>query len=129
MIGTVVRRALVPLLLLAGGIAAVVYGAVYREIPVNQEREVEETIRLPAPFGALPPMPGGPSMDPGAFPGGPSPFEPQFITQKVPRIVKDTKKEHEPRLVREVSVGGVKLNDGEIWRTYSGEGGPSLCPS
>jgi hypothetical protein len=41
-----------------------------------------------------------------------------------------TTDEPEPRIIREVSVGGLMLAEsGEIKRTYSGQDGPALCPT
>jgi hypothetical protein len=55
---------------------------------------------------------------------------PPFVKKTVTRIDRVTKIESELALTREVTVGGVALIDtGELKQTYSGDKGPSLCPS
>ncbi|MEN6495563.1 MAG: hypothetical protein ABFD16_14885 [Thermoguttaceae bacterium] len=124
-----IRRTTIPSLLLLGGIAAVVYGTAYRVIPVSEEQEVEKTIVIPSPFG----MPGfndsmaGPGAE-GQPQESDNPFASEF-TQKVKQTIVVTHKEPEPRLIHEVTFGGViRLASGELRRTYTGDP-PSLCPS
>jgi hypothetical protein len=124
-----VRRAVVPALLLIGGLAALLYGAMFHSAPVLEERETKTTIEVPAP---LPPPPLGENR-PGAEPGlpgeGPLGGLP-FVQQTVTRTDQVTLVESEPALMREVSVGGVVLlPSGQLKRTYSGDKGPALCPS
>jgi hypothetical protein len=124
---TIVRRAVVPAALVIGGVASLIYGAIYHSAPVFEEQETKTTIEIPT---GLPP--------PGSFgtvplPNGGAPFggPPLFFEKKVvTRIDLVTVVESEPELMREVSVGGIALLDsGELKRTYSGGKGPALCPS
>ena len=122
--GNLVRRAILPALLVIGGLASLIYGAMFRFVPVLEERETKTTIEIPTAFPPVGPM--GEAFPPGGAPfGGPPPF----LKKTVTRIDLDTIVESEPELIREVSVGGVALLDsGELKRTYSGKG-PALCPS
>ncbi|MHC5034353.1 MAG: hypothetical protein ACYTFZ_04900 [Planctomycetota bacterium] len=100
-------RALPALLLAWAGIVLAIYGATSHAQPVL----VEQQLDLPAGLG--------PGPLPGELPGFPGP--------PVTEIVETS--ESEPRLIREVTVGGVtRLETGELQRTYSGEA-PSLCPT
>jgi len=93
----------------------------------GMEPPLDQPPGFPAGFapGILPP-PGD-----GLAPGMPPPFGlPAPPPIKVIQTVVTVIEEPEPRVVREVSVGGVTLAlSGEIKRTYSGEEGPSLCPT
>jgi hypothetical protein len=122
--GAIVRRAILPALLVIGGLASLIYGAMFRSVPVLEERQTKTTIQIPMAFP--PEGPPGEPFPPGGPPfGGPQPF----LTKTVTRIDLVTVVESEPELIREVSVGGVALLDsGELKRTYSGKG-PALCPS
>jgi len=135
----IIWRAVVPLLLLLGGIASIQYGARHHSVPVLMEQEEEVTIDVPNPF-ALPPglgqdspppeMPpfGAPPFGPPLF--GPAPFEAPPIKEVVTRVTQTTEDLLEPVLIRDVTVGGVRLlASGELKRTYSGDQGPSLCPT
>ena len=140
------RRIILPLVVLITGIVSAVYGVKAHVVPVVQEREEEVSIQIPTPFG--PPGPEGPQL-PGVppFPGGPpspdgQPFGPEPLPgmppawQPPPQFAKVIKKTiftfdgPEPKLIREASVGGIMLADsGQIMRTYSGDEGPALCPT
>jgi len=146
---TILLRAIVPLALLVAGIGSAIYGARHHVIPVVQEREEEISIPIPTLFGPGVPGPeeqppsGGPPTPEGApgaegqTPGREPPMDgPPPMWQPPPEFAKVIKKtivttdEPEPKIIREVSVGGVTLADsGEIKRTYSGEEGPALCPT
>ena len=120
----IVRRAILPALLLMAGFASLIYGAIFHSAPVLEERETKTTIDIPTAF-----PPGEPLGE--AFPSGGGPFggPPPVLKKTVTRIDLATIVESEPELTREVSVGGVALLDsGELKRTYSGTG-PALCPS
>ena len=121
----IVRRAILPALLVIGGVASLIYGAIFHSAPVLEERETKTTIEIPMGFPSEAPL--GDAFSPGDTPfGGPPPF----VKQAVTRIDLVTLVESEPALMREVSVGGVVLlASGELKRTYSGTKGPSLCPS
>jgi hypothetical protein len=136
----IIQRTIPPFLLLCGGVAAVIYGAKYHTVPVSEEQEIEISI-------APPPMPGFPGQPPFDEPFGGPPFEdppfgsppdmggpPDMMPPLPPGMGKITEKiivtepEPEPKLIREVTFGGVILLAGDIMRTYSGEP-PSLCPT
>jgi hypothetical protein len=132
-------RVIVPLLLLVGGIVSAIYGARHHVVTVVQEREEEISIQIPTPFGPGPesptpdgaPFPPGPPPDGGLPPGMlPIPWQPPPQFEKVIKTTTVTTDETELRLIWEASVGGIMLTDkGEIRRTYSGDEGPSLCPT
>lgn len=153
-----VRRpsSLVPLLLIAVGVASVIYGARYRLVPVLGkqvevqvvEQEEEVAIPVPSPFGpvvpeglAEPDAEGRPpaTSEMEAFPGllEPPSIKVKKITYVPNRVIKEvTDEEPEPVLVWEVTVGGVvRTETGVVMRTYgpTEDGGParplSLCPS
>jgi hypothetical protein len=97
-----VGKALPGLLVLAG-IALLVCGAAFHFTPVLVEEEQKAA--------------------PEVSQAAPSPTEPSPAPTQLQTI-----KESEPDLVREVTVGGVTLDSGEIKRTYSGK--PlSKCPT
>jgi len=142
-------RVIVPLVLFVAGIGSAIYGARYHVIAVIQENEEEVSIPVPTPFGPGPSGPEGPSVPegppafegppgaenqgPGGEPpmGGPPPIwqPPASFTTVLKKTIVTTD-ELEPRILREVSVGGVTLAaSGEILRTYTGEEGPALCPT
>ena len=123
---TIIRRAIVPMLLIVGGVASVIHGARHHSEPVLEEQERE--IRIGPPPEAFDPglPPGVPGV--GGFPPGvprpPLPF-PTTVIEKI-LVATDTS---EPRLIREVTFGGVVLlASGQLKRTYSGKP-PSLCPT
>jgi len=135
----IIRRAIVPLLLLLGAVASIQVGAAHHSVPVLMEQEEEVEIDVPNPFAlppgfdpgsafAQPPPFGDPSLGPPPF--GPAPFEAPAIKEIRTRVTQTTKEMPEPALIREVTVGGVvRLASGELKRTYSGDQGPSLCPT
>jgi hypothetical protein len=124
-----ILRAIPPLFLVGGGIASVIYGAMYHTSPVSVEQEIEIPI-------APPPMPGFPGEPPleepfggPSFGGPPGMMPPPPFLEKVKEIIIVTEEESEFTLIREVTFGGVKLlASGDIMRTYTGEP-PSLCPT
>jgi hypothetical protein len=120
-------KILLPLLLLAAGAAALVYGTAVRALPVwaTVMVEKEEIIlerppvpiyRTDGPGDRRPPMPGPPPR---------------------PKKVKTSKPEEqeqrhgESKLIRDITVGGIeRLADGRLKFTYGpGEDGPALCPT
>jgi hypothetical protein len=128
----IVRRAVVPGLLLSGGLASLIYGALFHEAPVVTEKETETTIDVPLALPPARPFGDGPSFgESPSFPGGPLMGEaPAFVKKTVKRVDLVTIDESEPSLIREVTVGGVALQkSGELKRTYSGNAGPALCPT
>jgi hypothetical protein len=145
----IILRAIVPLMLLVAGIVSAIYGVKHHTVEVVQEHEEEISIPIPTPFapgppgpdgqpfGEGPPGPGGEPFAEGQPPGGEPPMDgPPPFWQPPPMFAKMIKKtivttdEPEPKIIREVSVGGVALAEsGEIKRTYSGDEGPALCPT
>lgn len=154
----IIQRAVLPGVLLAAGVASWIYGASRHVVQVVQEQEEEISIPVPSPFGPGPmgpagePFPGGPPQEGGLPPfdgqppgqgpidqppmdqppmEGPPPFwQPPPVFEKVIKITIVTTDEPEPKIIREVSVGGLMLAEsGEIKRTYSGQDGPALCPT
>jgi hypothetical protein len=119
---TIIRRAILPALLLIGGLASLIYGTIFHSTPLLEEHETEATIEVPAEFTP----PGGESLTPGSDPLGNPPL---FIKKTVKRVELVTVMEVEPAVMRDASVGGIEvLASGELKRTFSGKG-PSLCPS
>lgn len=137
----IIQRTIPPLLLLLGGVAAVIYGAKYHAVPVSEEQEIEISIAPPPmsgfpgeppfeqpfgeppfgapPFGAPPDMGAPPNMRPPLPPGMGKIKEKIIVSEPAP----------EPKLINEVTFGGVALlASGELMRTYTGEP-PSLCPT
>jgi hypothetical protein len=115
-----IRRAVLPLLLLIGGIAAIVYGVMFHNVPVLEDHESEISIQVPATFSpGRPPFPGMDMMN------GP----PQFVKKTVRKKSEEAIKLAEPALIRDATIGGIVLNDaGKLKRTYSGKP-PALCPT
>lgn len=149
-----IQRIIVPGVLLGAGIVSAIYGTTRHVVEVVQEQEEEISIPVARPFGPGPfgpeggAFPGGPPQDggppfaeaqppmdrpPGDQPpmDGPPPFwQPPPMFEKVIKKTITITDEPEPKVVREVSVGGLMLADsGEIKRTYSGQDGPALCPT
>jgi hypothetical protein len=120
----ITRRAILPALFLIGGLASLIYGAIFHSVEVLEDHETETTIEIPAEFA-----PGPPGRE--AFPPGETPFgEPLPLVKKTVKQV-DTvaAMASEPALMREASVGGIeRLASGELKRSSRGEG-PALCPS
>ena len=125
-------------LVLAAGIASVIYGVGYHVAAVSEEKEVEFSVPAPPDFAA-PGFPAPGFAPPGFAPpgtpqfGDPSMTDPLMMMQpamtKVKQKVIVTKDVPELALVREVTFGGVTLlDDGELRQTYSGAP-PSLCPT
>jgi hypothetical protein len=95
---------------LLGGTGLIVYGAAFHAQPVLMEQKVQIP-GLGLPSDLFPPVPGE---------------APLGLPEMVETI---TLEETEPRLVLEVSRGGVARTElGEIKRTYSGKP-PSACPT
>jgi len=142
-------RAAIPLVLLAGGIASLVYGVGHHSAEVSVEQEIE--IDLAPPPGMAPPGWEGfgpPSFDPSGFgpsgenfdPSGPGFDDPSLAAvppwlapppelSKLKEKFILTENASELTLIREITFGGVtRLSSGMLWRTYSGAP-PSLCPT
>jgi hypothetical protein len=126
--GMLMRRAL-PILLILVAVAFLVYGAALNVQPVTYVEEMMPRA-LPAPvvppFFNQPPGPGKRS--------GPGSALPPFLTQppqppRKPERVEKTAWEGEPKLVLEMTRGGIeRLEDGRLKRTYMGAP-PSGCPT
>jgi hypothetical protein len=143
----ILRQALLPVLLLAGAIASLVYGAVYHSVPVErnileilvvqEEHEEERELPFAAPPDSAFPNPQSPVPDP-FFPGPPRPKIKVTVIEDVPKKVIRPVVEDEPEtmIVFKVTLGRVTLSEsGVLQRTYgptlSGEDipPPSLCPT
>jgi hypothetical protein len=121
----IIRRAIVPATLLAGGLASLIYGAIFHAVPVVEDHESETTIEVPA---ELPPrLPMGEN-----FPPDGAPFFPplQMVKKKVTRVETVAALESEPAAMRDASVGAIELlESGELKRAAVSTEGPALCPS
>jgi hypothetical protein len=117
---TIIRRTVLPAIMLIVGFASLLYGAKFHHVSVLVEHKSEVTIDVPLPFSPeMQPFPGGQQIQ------GP----PQFRKQTVTKTELLTIKEYEPALLREVTVGGVAWDESHnLKRTYSGKA-PSLCPT
>lgn len=138
----IIVRMAAPLMLLLAGTASLVYGLAYRSTIVSVEQEVEIDLAPPPEMG----MHGGmefhpePNLEPPGFgPPGEGPGEPWLggppsWMAPPPELlrIKDTvvvnEETSEPQLIREVTFGGVRLDRGMLWRTYTGAP-PQLCPT
>ena len=120
----IIQRIIAPIILLAGGLACLVYGAAVHQAPVTHEEQLPVPMPPPPPF-----LPDGPFGLDG--PGNGSFMPPELgsapFLEKPTQIVSEAFRE--ARLVRETTVGGVtRLVSGELRRTYTGDA-PSLCPT
>jgi hypothetical protein len=118
-------RAVFGALLFAGGVAGIVYAAHCHTIDVVEVQEEEVFLSADSPFGPEPPFAAPPLFGP------PLPLEDPFAGKiKAIKTTEILHLESEPKVVLEVTVGGVVLADsGRIERTYTGEEGPALCPT
>jgi hypothetical protein len=135
----VIRRSIVPVLLVIAGTLAIVEGARFHPVSVLAEKTVERetTVTIDVP---LPQPPGIPEGDPSSpdgppLPGG-MPFDqPPTIKKTVTRVVEVQVDLpiiiSEPELTRDVTVGGViRLASGALKRTYgTNSKGPAVCPT
>lgn len=136
MIATILRRGLLPIMMLGLGIASLVWSAKHHVLEIYEEQEIKISI-APPPEMMQPMGPGGPhgGMEPD-FPGQPGmggmpPFMagPPPELQTVTQFVLVSKEEPESQAVFEITIGGLaRLETGELKRTYSGAS-PSLCPT
>ena len=129
----------VPLVLLAAGVWAVVYGGFYHHIPVSETHEEQVTIVVPTQPSTPPGMtpfspsdafgqPGAPGQ-PGAF-GPPEVFTPPVKFVQLIKTTKSTSEELELAVNRAVTVSGmIRGQDGEIFRVGGAAAGPAFCPS
>jgi hypothetical protein len=138
------------IVLLPAGLASVIYGALFHEVVVEEQKQREISIMVPMlpgmeearPFEppALRQPPneeGNPFAPPGVEPQRENPFEnrsamPAPPGMKMQTVTEDyVESEDTPEwvIVREVTIGGVvRLANGHLKRTYSGKS-PALCPS
>jgi hypothetical protein len=115
-----VRRGILPVLLIIGGLVSLIYGSIFHFLPILTKETTEKTIDVPVEFSQIPPpFPDGQNFN------GP----PQFRKQTIKSTEEVTIRVSEPAIIRDVTVGGVALNKShKIERTYSGKA-PSLCPT
>jgi hypothetical protein len=115
------------ILLLLGGVGSLVYGSLFHVVAVEEDKEREISIMVPAM--------SGPGEAPEENPQ--NPFEdhaallvpPGMRLQKVTEKYVESSEDPEWAIVREVTFGGVvRLANGDLKRTYSGKP-PALCPS
>jgi hypothetical protein len=144
----IVRQALLPILLLAGAAASLVYGAIYHSVPVErnvldvqivqQEHEEERELPFAAPPAAGPDLSGSIGPTDPFFPPGPRPKVKVTVTEEVKQnVVKPVvEDERETTIVFEVTRGGVVLAESGVLRQTYGptEAGddvppPSRCPT
>ncbi len=118
-----------PLLLLAGGVWAVVYGGFYHRIPVAETYEEQISIAVPVERPMPPPMPpdAPPGMEP--FPP-PEMFGPPVKFIQAVKTTKSTVEEWELAVNRAVTFAGiVRDQQGEIIRVSGAAEGPAFCPT
>ena len=148
---TILQRGFLPIVMVALGVASLLWGAARHTLEVYEEQEIEISIAPPPEMMqsmAPPAFPTGPEQGMGqGFLGDPAFGDPAFGAppdmggmppfiagpppelQKVKQIVMISKEEPESRVVFEVTIGGLALLEtGELKRTYSGAP-PSLCPT
>jgi hypothetical protein len=148
---SMIRRAVIPFLLLIVGAASFLYGSFFRIVPVLEEKETPTTIEVPAevPPDATMNEPAptdesgtmrepssmgepGPMGGPSDFPGGNFSGPPPMVKKEVIRVDRNILAVPENGVVRDVTVGGLTLlSSGTIKRTYDSSSGkgPALCPS
>jgi hypothetical protein len=117
------------MLLLSAGVVSFVCGVCRHPITVEEEKERDVQMLVPAPPtpGQLPFGPPEEAAGPEASEAPPAPPGMKFET--VTEKYVETLEEPEPTIVREVTVGGVALlANGHLKRTYSGKP-PALCPT
>lgn len=143
--GTIIKRAILPVLLLGGGIGSLIYGARFHTVPVvaevsetvteEQVREVELPPEMfqPPPFMEDPPPPFVVPQPPPIMVK-----ETIVVEKKVTREV--TRYESEPSLMLDATIGGLPMVvSGELRRplgetsgggeTSTAQKGPALCPT
>ncbi len=121
----IIRRAVVPAVLLVGGLASLIYGAIFHAVPVVEDHESETTIEVPAEFSPQPPM--GENFAPD---GAPFAAPLRMVKKKVTRVETVAALESEPAAMRDASVGGIELlESGELKRALVSNEGPALCPT
>jgi hypothetical protein len=112
-----VKRGILPVLLISGGAASLIYGSMFHTLPVLTKETTEKTIEVPEPFSQA--LPGAPDL------GGPPQTRKQTVKSTETVLINLS----EPTLVRDMTVGGVALNKSfKLERTYTGKA-PSLCPT
>jgi len=123
----------VPLVLLAAGVWAAVYGGFYHRIPVSETHEEEVSIAVPVqpsmPPGMAPFSPTDAFGQPQA-PGLPEAFVPPVRFIQAIKTTTSISAELELVVNRAVTVAGmVRGKDGEIVRVAGAAEGPAFCPS
>jgi hypothetical protein len=133
----IIRRAVVPTLLVAVGIVAIIFGVGFHPVVVLTDVTVEKTTTATIDVPLGPPPETGPGPDsPGDPSAGQIPFGmPTSIKKTVTRTEKVKEEKpltiSEPDLTWDVTRGGVvRLASGALKRTYGAEStGPAGCPT
>ncbi|MGA2255931.1 MAG: hypothetical protein ABSG53_14895 [Thermoguttaceae bacterium] len=117
-----------PLLLLAAGVWAVIYGGFYHRIPVTETHEEQISIVVPVERPMPPPMP--PDAPPGMVPFPPEAFGPPVRFIQAVKITKTTSEEGELTVNRAVTVAGmIRDAEGDIILVRGAAEGPAFCPT
>ena len=118
----------VPLLLLAAGVGAVVYGGFYHRIAVTETHEEQISVAVPVEQPMPPPMP--PDAPPGMSPFPPEAFAPPVKFIQAMKTTRTTSEEWELAVNRAVTVAGmIRDPEGEILRVSGATEGPGFCPT
>ncbi len=141
---TLIRRAVLPVLLASGGIASLIYGARFHRVPVVEEvavtvleeQEIEEPLGPPEMFQPPPFLEQGQPPFPGPPPVIPMVKKKILVAKDATREI--LRQEPEPVLVLGATIGDLPfLVSGELRRTQSrapgveasSRKGLSLCPT
>jgi hypothetical protein len=113
-----IPRAILSGLIAVAGLSLLAYGLAAHTMPVLVEQEITPPPQAEPEPTREPDVPASPFF---AQPPPPTPPEPEKVLVAI--------SQPERRLIRDVTVGGLtRLNNGQIKRTYSGDG-PALCPT
>jgi len=118
----------VPLLLLAAGGWAVVYGGFYHRLTVSETHEEQFSEPQPISPPMLSPMPPGAPPGMVAFP--PEAIGPPVKFVEMVRTITTTSEERELAVNWAVTIGGmIRSQEGEIVRVAGATDGPAFCPT
>jgi hypothetical protein len=125
-----VKRIVTLILLLAAGAGSLLYGSLFHQMTVEEEKEREISIAIAIPTM---PGPGGMSFDQPGMPPGDDPMQMPMVSDVMMETViekyVESQKEPEWIIVYESTFGGIaRLANSQLKRTYSGKP-PALCPT